>query len=108
MKKLIIHELAVSVREREDVLPGRIAKKLGIRVQDIRAWGIVRKSLDARKKDNLQYKYSLWIQTEEAVAGKLMQKGIVVYEAAELPVPQEGQKGQYRHRSGGKCLPEDD
>ena len=90
MKKLIIHELAVSVREREDVLPGRIAKKLGIRVQDIRAWGIVRKSLDARKKDNLQYKYSLWIQTEEAVAGKLMQKGIVVYEAAELPVPQEG------------------
>ncbi|MBP1585888.1 MAG: FAD-dependent oxidoreductase [Lachnospiraceae bacterium] len=40
-----------------------LTKKLGIREEDIRELGIIRKSIDARKKPELYSVYSVWIDT---------------------------------------------
>ena len=46
MKRFIVRELAVHVREKERVLPELAAKKLDIHPEEIRNWGIIRKSLE--------------------------------------------------------------
>ncbi|PWL47826.1 MAG: hypothetical protein DBY39_04735 [Clostridiales bacterium] len=83
MKKFIVRELAAHVRENERSLPGLAAKKLNIRPEEIQAWGIVRKSLDARKKDNLQYKYTLWVEPEMKAVSRLEKKGWELYQTPQ-------------------------
>ena len=66
MKKWLIHEVRLPVGMPETTLPRAAARKLGIAPEEVQDWGIVRKSLDARKKDSLAYKYSLWVQADAA------------------------------------------
>ncbi len=51
-------------------------KKMGILPEQIQRWGILRKSLDARKKNDILYKYSLWIQPEENLIPRLEKKDL--------------------------------
>jgi uncharacterized FAD-dependent dehydrogenase len=44
--------------EPEDLLPERLANLLGVRPQELGRWRILRKSLDARDKDSLQFVYN--------------------------------------------------
>ena len=92
MKRFIVRELAVHVREKEWVLPELAAKKLDIHPEEIRNWGIIRKSLDARKKENLLYKYTLWVEPEAKVAFRLEKKGCPLYEAPQQEEVQPGEK----------------
>lgn len=92
MKRFIVRELAVHVREKERVLPELAAKKLDIHPEEIRNWGIIRKSLDARKKENLLYKYTLWVEPEAKVAFRLEKKGCPLYEAPQQEEVQPGEK----------------
>ena len=92
MKRFIVRELAVHVREKERVLPELAAKKLDIHPEEIRNWGIIRKSLDARKKENLLYKYTLWVEPEAKVAFRLEKKGYPLYEAPQQEEVQPGEK----------------
>lgn len=92
MKRFIVRELAVHVREKERVLPELAAKKLDIHPEEIRNWGIIRKSLDARKKENLLYKYTLWVEPEAKVAFRLEKKGYPLYEAPRQEEVQPGEK----------------
>ncbi len=76
MKKIVIHELAASVYENESNILQLAAKKMGILPEQIQRWGILRKSLDARKKNDILYKYSLWIQPEEKLIPRLEKKDL--------------------------------
>src|SRR5271169_2836848 len=54
---LRVTNLRLGVDEPEGVLPERLAKLLGLRPNELGAWRILRKSLDARDKDSLQFVY---------------------------------------------------
>jgi uncharacterized FAD-dependent dehydrogenase len=51
-------QLRVSVDEPEAALPEHLAQVLGLRPDEIRQWRILRKSLDSRDKDALQFVYA--------------------------------------------------
>jgi uncharacterized FAD-dependent dehydrogenase len=56
---LRISNLRLAVEEPESALPHYFANALGLSTDDIRQWRILRKSLDARDKDALQFVYSV-------------------------------------------------
>ncbi|GAB5444734.1 MAG: NAD(P)/FAD-dependent oxidoreductase [Fuerstiella sp.] len=56
---LRLTNLATRVEAPESELPDRICRATGISGSDLRSWKIIRKSLDARQKDKLQFVYSL-------------------------------------------------
>src|SRR6516225_8774453 len=60
-----VSNLRLNIAAPEVELPEHLTRLLGIRQEDLRRWRILRKSLDARDKDALQFVYSL-----EAVLGE--------------------------------------
>ena len=60
--------LRTRVEEPEHQLSLRAAKVLGVSADEIRSWRILRKSLDARQKQNLQFVYSLIVDLPESGA----------------------------------------
>src|SRR5262249_37737167 len=54
--------------EPESALPVHVARLLGVREADLQSWRILRKSLDARNKDRLQFTYALEVGAPELVA----------------------------------------
>src|SRR5213595_3795668 len=62
---LRVTNLRLGVDEPEDVLPARIAKVLGLRPEELGGWRILRKSLDARDKDALQFVYHAEVTVPE-------------------------------------------
>ena len=55
---LRVSNVRLRVGEPEAALPRRLARILGLRPEELRHWRILRKSLDARDRDVLQYVYS--------------------------------------------------
>ena len=53
-----VSNLRLSVDEPEALLPGRLARILGLAPEAIHRWRILRKSLDARDRDALQFVYA--------------------------------------------------
>lgn len=64
--RLRISNLRVPVEAPEGALPAQIARKLGMSVDELGTWRILRKSLDARARDNLQFVYSVGVETVDA------------------------------------------
>lgn len=75
---LRIADVRLGVDEPEAALPARLARLLGLRPEEIARWRILRKSLDARNYDALQFVYT-----------------------AEISVPDNEQR--LLHRAQGKC-----
>ena len=53
-----VSEVRLGVDEPEALLPARLAQALGLRPEALERWRILRKSLDARDKDALQFVYA--------------------------------------------------
>src|SRR5262245_9680088 len=60
---LRINNLRLPVEAPEAELPARIARRLGLRADDLGAWRILRKSLDARAREDLRFVYSVAVET---------------------------------------------
>lgn len=60
--------LRLRVEEPETELPRRVAARLGVGEEDVRSWRILRKSLDARKRHELKFVYSLALELPSDVA----------------------------------------
>ena len=60
---LRINNLRAPIEAPEAELPRQIARKLGLSVDDLGAWRIVRKSLDARARHDLRFVYSVSVET---------------------------------------------
>src|SRR5688572_3502532 len=58
---LRINNLRLPVEAPEAELPQRIARQLGLRTDDLGTWRILRKSLDARARDDLRFVYSVTV-----------------------------------------------
>lgn len=63
---LRVSNLRLGLTESETALPGQLARVLGAPVAAFWPWRILRKSLDARDKDNLQFVYTVELQVPEA------------------------------------------
>ena len=58
-----LRQIKLNIEEQEEQLASKIANKLKITEQDIKSINIIKKSLDARKKDALFYVYEVDIET---------------------------------------------
>src|SRR5262249_20313480 len=72
---LRVSNLRLSLDEPEAALPGRLARALGLPVTDIRHWRILRKSLDSRRKDRLQFVYTVEVHADPDAEAALLQQG---------------------------------
>src|ERR1041385_8446346 len=62
---LRISNIRLRVDEPEALLPERLARLLGLRPEALVRWRILRKSLDARDKDALQFVYTAEVSVPE-------------------------------------------
>jgi len=74
---VIIHELSVSVKNQTPDLKSITAKKLNINTLYIQSIEIKRRSLDARKKQDIRYRYSLILTLPDTIAESLIKQGLV-------------------------------
>jgi len=56
---ILVRGLTLQLDEPEDLLPAEAAGRLGIKPDRIRRWAIVRRSLDARRRDRIRFTYNL-------------------------------------------------
>ena len=77
-----------------------VSRKLGIRKEDILELGIIRKSLDARKKPELFNVYSVWVRTgnDEKILKKLRKDASVSVFSPVLYKAPEGGNEKLTHR----------
>ena len=90
-----VTDLKLSVEQPESELLRPLTKKLGVRKEDIGSWRILRKSLDARSRDDLKYVYTLAVDlSEENFNTKKLSKngkGISTFEPKPFIDPQPGE-----------------
>jgi hypothetical protein len=84
---LRISNLRLGLAECEQTLPEQIAKALGLAPSEIQRWRILRKSLDARDKDDLAFVYSteIVVPEEAALLGKRHRRDLLVEPFNEEP-----------------------
>lgn len=84
---LRIANLRLGLAESEQALPGHLARLLGIPIAEILRWRILRKSLDARDKDDLAFVYSteIVVGDEASLLRKPQRRGILVEPFSEPP-----------------------
>src|SRR5262245_32983406 len=72
-----VSNVRLSVDESEAALPAHLARLLGLRADEVQHWRILRKSLDARRKDALQFVYSaeLTLPVDSARIVQLSRRG---------------------------------
>ncbi|NLK93870.1 MAG: FAD-dependent oxidoreductase [Clostridiales bacterium] len=58
-----INNISLNIEEPKDILKEKVAKKLKIKKEDIINFKIIRESIDARKKDNINFIYTVQIET---------------------------------------------
>lgn len=73
---LRINSIKLSLNENEQLLKSKAAKILGIDIKKISEFRIIKKSLDARKKDNIFYTYCVDVKTELDENKILSKKGL--------------------------------
>jgi hypothetical protein len=96
---LRISNVRLSVDEPEANLPARLARVLGVKPEALGRWRILRKSLDARDKDALQFVYTaeVTVPEDEARLAVLARRGshpaarIDLYEEEPFEVPRPGE-----------------
>ncbi len=66
---LKIANLRLELGEPEEALPEKLAAHLGVNPDEIARWRILRKSLDARRHDDLHFIYAAEVELPDAEAG---------------------------------------
>ena len=88
---ILVRGLRLMPGEDRDKLKERAAKKLGVRAEEIAELRLVKRSLDARKKDDIHYVCSLAVglgEKESGLLAKSKSADISLYREKEYPIPQ--------------------
>lgn len=96
---LKIDEIKLPVKHSSGDVTAAIAKILKVAEDDLGEWKIVRRSVDARKKPELYYVYSVAVEfkgNEEKKVKQLKNKKISLYRPGVYVAPQNCYKGRYR------------
>jgi len=95
-----VSNIRMALNEPEPALPGHLARILGISPGALERWRILRKSLDARDKDRLQFVYTVEVSTPEdegrlvqlAQSGAGNETRVELYEEAAFSIPRPGNR----------------
>jgi uncharacterized FAD-dependent dehydrogenase len=91
---LKISDIHLGLDEPEDVLPEKLAGRLGVAPDAIGRWRILRRSLDARRQDEIHFVYAAEVELpgddEAAVLERAAKPGIERFQAAGLDWPEPG------------------
>lgn len=87
-----INQLKLSINHTENELKSQIAKQLKIKVSDIIQYEIGKKSIDARKKNELSFVYSIFVNTK-------MDSDII--KKVKNPNVTQGEKPSYQYKPTG-------
>src|SRR6266404_854808 len=83
---LRLSNLRLPIDEAEAALPARIARSLGVVVDELRHWRVLRKSLDTRDKQDVQFVYSVEVDvSDEEALLRQPHGGVQVERYAEAP-----------------------
>ena len=88
---ILLRGLRLMPGEDRDKLKARAAKKLGVRTEEITELRLVKRSLDARKKDDIHYVCSLAVglgEKEARLLAKNKSADVSPYREKEYPIPQ--------------------
>ncbi len=86
---LRVSNVRLGVDEPEANLPAHLARALGLAAADVRAWRILRKSLDARHADALQFVYSAEVSLAADEAAVAAQAGRRSHPRAQVEIYHE-------------------
>ena len=67
-----VNNLSISIYKSKDDLLKKVAKELKVKQTDIIKFDVIKKSIDARKKEDVKYVYSLAVKVKEET--KLLKK----------------------------------
>jgi uncharacterized FAD-dependent dehydrogenase len=98
---LKVSAIRLDVGEPEDVLPARIADRLGVGPDAIGRWRILRKSLDARRHGEIHFVYSAEVDLpgdEPALAARGLAPGVEPFEAERFDWPEGPGESPMSHR----------
>ena len=86
---IAVRDLRLGVGEKETKLPALAARVLKLRPEEIRALTIVKKSLDARKKDNIRWLYTVAVEVadEQAVLRRADASRVAAYTPYHYEIP---------------------
>lgn len=93
---IVVRGLTLDLHEPEELLLKRAATRLRVPTKDIRQWAIVRRTLDARRKDRLCFSYNLEltlgpsIKKEEAVVRGRHRPDVAILAPQEVPEVEPG------------------
>jgi uncharacterized FAD-dependent dehydrogenase len=92
---LKIANLRLELDEPEASLPEKLCERLDVTPADIARWRILRKSLDARRRDDLHFVYAAEVELpadESAVAERLAGSGVERFQVERFEWPEPGQE----------------
>jgi uncharacterized FAD-dependent dehydrogenase len=97
---LKLNNITLRLGESEESLPDRLAERLGVDRAAIQRWRILRKSLDARRHDEIHFVYAAEVELpDEAEAGLARRRdpNLSTYEADRFEWPEPG-SARFEHR----------
>lgn len=93
---ILVRGLTIGLDEPEEHLLERAAVRLRVPIGEIRAWAIVRRSIDARRKDRLARTYNVELalacplKNEERLVSRLHRQDVAMLVPEDMPEPQPG------------------
>ncbi|MGL4363118.1 MAG: NAD(P)/FAD-dependent oxidoreductase [Cellulosilyticaceae bacterium] len=60
-----VQNITLQINEKEDVIKRKLSKKLGIFEKEIKDYRIIKKAIDARKKDQIKWVYTIDVTTDK-------------------------------------------
>ncbi|QFJ55596.1 NAD(P)/FAD-dependent oxidoreductase [Pseudobutyrivibrio xylanivorans] len=87
-----IDQLKLSISASENQIKDAIIKKLRIKDSDLKKYSILKRSIDARKKPDLFYVYSVLVELDHSLENKLLKKlskdnNVNTYKPLVYPIP---------------------
>ena len=95
---LKVSGIQLAIGEPEEVLPRKLAGRLGVDEADLGRWRILRKSLDARKQGEIRFVYSAEVELPEASAEVADRPGVESYQAPRFEWPESPGDQPMEHR----------
>jgi hypothetical protein len=93
---IIVRSLTLGLDEPEEMLRARAARRLRVPEDDIQQWAVVRRSVDARKKDRIQFNYNVELKLagpstrERKLVERLNRGDVALLKPIDPPEPQTG------------------
>ena len=83
-----ISNLSISIYKSKDDLLKKVAKELKVKQTDIIKFDVIKKSIDARKKEDVKYVYSLAVEVkEETKLLKNLPEVLIYQNMKKVPIP---------------------